>query len=312
MPRLLPIWLLSFALAASAATPRSAGHARSEYPFVIEGVEAPGGGTVLEGERVSASYFPVRLFLSNGAFVVLGAGSQARVTSSRIWFEGVSLEVLRAGSPPLAVETGGFELTPADEGARFVVYSDSPESVSAATLAGAVTPRLLGGEPQTPIEAGREATFSEDLGEFRAQPFRAPLEMARIQLRQIDLMNDLGPALPPLREKLRGLAREIAEASSGLLRPEAALAAAELITPTMPESTAAVEPERLMRAVHSVRSQLHRSGLRLTGCGEPSCAGSQPPALPADFRGWAGGLPPVDGCMLCRAEEPEPGAERLP
>ena len=313
MSRLLPIGLLSLALAAFAATPRSAGHARSDYPFVVAGVEVSGGGTILEGETVSASYLPVRLFLSNGAFVVLGAGSRARVNGTRILLDGVSLEVLRAGTPPLEVEAHRFSFTAADETTRFLLYSDSPDAVSAAVLAGEVTPYAFGAGSQDVMQPGQEATFSEDFGEFRAQPFRAPLEMARIQLRQIDLMAELGTSLPPLRKKLRALGDRIAEASGGLLRSEAVLATSELIAPTTPTGVAAIEPGRLMFAVDIVRSQLHRSGLQLTGCGDPDCQSSQPPAMPASFRGWAGGLRPVDGCILCRsAAERAPGDPIIP
>ena len=319
-----PLLLLAIAgLAASPAIPqtpltRPVGFAFGDGGYLIETDAIRGDGVLLEGEALSTNVFPARLYLENGGFAIVGIGSQARVYGDRVRVSGVSFEMLRFGSPALPLEVGatgsgkrsrrGLLVAPATPDARVSVFTDRPAVVSVMVTKGEVTVSDALGRLLRRMPAGSVATFARGPGEIRIQEKRAPLEIARICMRQLELLGVLEQYVPGVAPRRKTMVEMLSEASGGLLMPRQQQR--DLIdSPDIPTGLPAIDSEKLIVAAREVHFRLNQEGLDEAGCGDPECAASEPPRWRNRFFGWAGGfdLPPP-GCVLCQpgeADEPE-------
>jgi hypothetical protein len=266
-----------------------------------------GDSVLLEGEALSTNVAPARLHLDGGGFGIVGIGSQARVFADRIGVSGVSFEMLRYGAPALPVEAGGLWITPATPDARVSVFTDRPAVVSVMVSKGEVAVSSKDGRLLRRMPAGSAATFARGPGEIRIQEKRAALEIARICMRQLELLGVLEQYLPDLAPRRKAMVEMLSEASGDLLVPRQQQR--DLINShEIPTGLPAINPERLITAVREVHFRLNQEGLDEAGCGDPECAAAEPPRWRNRFFGWAGGfeLPPP-GCVLCQpGEAPEP------
>ncbi len=277
------------------------GMAASDYAFYVAGSAIDGSTTIFDGEALSSGYLPAWLDLKDGARYALGIGSQARVFTDRVELEGVSLEIVAAGSRLRRVIAGGLQFVPQSAAARATIYSDRPEVVSIFVAEGEVSVLLVDGAPGARIKRNQSATFSHSLTSPRLQEQRAPLEIARILLRQLDFVTALEDALPALRRERLRLKSYIVRASGGLIG-----GAASQRTASESESlqvAPAVDAELLLGADVAVGAELHRAvAWNRYGCGDPGC--SSPPHTPYRFHGHAADAKPLDaGCVLCRRDQ---------
>ncbi|MCB1018480.1 MAG: hypothetical protein KDC27_01065 [Acidobacteria bacterium] len=308
MPRTPLLLLLTAVWTASAAFPqqpvnRPVGFTFGDGSYLIETDAIRGDGVLLEGEAVSTNVAPARVYLENSGFAILGVGSQVRVFEDRVQISGVSVEMLRFGSPALPLEAGGLEIAAATPDARLSVFTDRPTVVSVMVSRGEAEVSLEGGRVLRRMPAGSAATFTRTAGEIRIQEARAALEIARICMRQLELMAILEEYVPGVAQRRAGLVEMLSDASSGLLMPRQAQRD-EVDSPEIPTGLPAIDPEKLITAAREVHFRLNQEGLDESGCGQPDCAAAEPPRWRNRFYGWAGGftLPPP-GCVLCQPGE---------
>lgn|GEM_PF-2125580 len=299
--------LLALGATASAQVQSSIGVAASDYPFLIQGKTVPGNGTLLEAEAVTSSYSPVLVDLADGARYILGIGSQARFAQDRIRLDGVSLEIASSGPQPQRIEVAGLALITTAPGSRGAVYTDQRDRVSVWVESGEITALGQLGKQLAKIGAGESLTISDtnsDLGPD-VQDKRAPLEIARIQLRQLEHLAAVESESPPIRDKRRELTVALVEASGGLLRSGSFRSDAK-VNMVIPTGMPAVNPEILLAATVRVGEELYRVRIGESGCGGPRCKSDDPPAARNTFDGWRGGLPaPFPSCTLCRVSSTE-------
>ena len=134
--------------------------ASSDYPFFAAGSEIGGSTTMFDGETLSSGYLPAWLDFQDGARYALGVGSQARVFADRVELDGVSLEVVAAGSRLRRIVAAGLRFQPLDESARATIYSDRPEVVSVFVAEGEWEVLLVDGSRGARIKQNQFATFS--------------------------------------------------------------------------------------------------------------------------------------------------------
>lgn len=276
-------------LSLSAAQP--VGLARSDEPFLVQAAPVRHNATILAGEAVSSNHLPLRVHLASGHELILGPGSQARFWDNRVRLDGVSLDFEARPGAALAIQIGALTLQPSDGGSG-AIYGDRPGLASVWVRSGSVRASLAGQEMT--LEAGAAATLSEAGGQLRAQDKRAPLEIARIQIRQLQYLGQMAAVRPGIRTRSQPLLERLAAASGGLLQAAAAGASERAAVP-------AVDPAQLLEAAMDVHGVLLREPWVQAGCGSPDCMRLRPVKRPHDFDGWAGGMPPPQpGCELCR------------
>ena len=297
------MWALRLLLAAAmapgfATAVEPVGFAVSDEPFLVEGGESPGNATVLAGEAVSSNHLPLRVRLSAGPEIALGPGSQARFWSDRMRLEGVSAEFQAGPRADLTLELGPLRFQ-ATAGGGCVIYSDRPELASAWAMDGPLLVSAGEGESVT-LEAGSAATFMVTGGELQVQPERAPLEIARIQIRQLAHLGRIAVSRPGVRGRLQPLLQLLSDASGGLLRGSPA---GQRLTPA---ALSAVDAPLLLEAALQVHRALLDEPWAEAGCGSPDCIRRGRVRQPVDFAGWTGGTPPPQpGCQLCRRAGPD-------
>jgi len=289
-------WLIvAAALAASSSSAAEpVGFAVSTEPFLVEGSEVLGNVTVLAGEVVSSNHLPLRVRLSTGHELTLGPGSQARFWSDRARVDGVSVDFQAATGASLAVEFGPLVFEAA-AGAGAVIYGDRPATASAWAKADSVRVSSVSSGQSATLEPGGSATFSIVGDELRLQDQRAPLEIARIQIRQLRYLAQMAVTRPGVEGRSQVLLRRLSAASGGLLQVDP--------TEDQPGRNAipAVDSERLLAAAIEVHGRLLAEPWADAGCGSPDCIHRKRSREPHNFVGWAGGLQPRPGCELCRA-----------
>ena len=305
LTRWLRILLALAGLSASAQEPlhRPVGFAFGDSAYLVETDPVRGDAVLLEGEAVSTNEVSARIHHNNGAFAILGPGSQARLFEDRIELSGVSLEMLRFGDPATAIEAGGLTILSASPDARASVFSDRPSVVSVMVSKGSVDVATTDGAALRRMPAGSAATFAQSQGEVRIQENRAALEIARICMRQLEMLGVLENAAPGVRGRREAMVKMLSDASGGLLAPRER--AEDLVeSPDIPTGLPAVSPEELIVAAREAHFRLNQEGLDEAGCGDPECAAAEPPRWRNRFFGWAGGynLPPP-GCALCQLGE---------
>ena len=305
MAALRPLLLALACVASAFAQVRTPiGVVSSDYPFLIEGEPVPHHGTLLEAEAVTSAFMPTRVVLNFGASYILGIGSQARFSRERVLLDGVSLEIVLAGTEPQPIEVAGIEIRASTTDTRAAIYSDRPEIVSVTVSRGSV--EVSRGEKTVrSVSAGEAVTFSETRSSTtpRIQEKRSSLEIARIQMRQLQYLSIVEEERPAIGDIREGLIQALAMASGGLLGSEFQ-EDEENLSPVIPTGLPAVNPELLLRATEYVAAELRRSRLDLAGCGSPACATPAPPVARNDFSGIVGTLPPpYPGCTLCRERE---------
>lgn len=291
--------------------------ASGEYSFLIARTEIRGTGTVLDGEPVSSDLLPVRIHLRSGAKYMLGLGSQARIYGNLVDLDGVHLELLEAGPESQRIRVGGLMFVPTHPASRLSLFSDRPDLISVVIQAGGADVLNRDGEVIAQMTKGQTGAFSVVDAALRLQQRRAPLEAARILLRELTHMEALEEVLPSVQELRERLIRRIETASDGFLlvdadrrgAPNPLAADAELPT---------VDPLKMLQAVNLVTRELLLTPRRdAFGCGNPGCASLLPPVSGHRLHGWAGGLSPAfAGCALCQPgadlestpEEPEPAS----
>ena len=304
-----PVSLLAAAVLAAAAVRaqeplhRPVGFAFGDGMYLIETDAIRGDGVLLEGEAVSTNVVPTRLHLQNGGFGIVGIGSQVRIYKDRVRLSGVSLEMLRFGSPALPIAAGGLRVHAASPDARVSLFTDRPGVLSVMVSKGEVEVGTEEGRPLRRMPAGSFATFARGQGEVRIQESRAALEIARICMRQLEMLALLEELVPDARPRRESLVEMLSEASGGLLLPRQRQLD-EVESPEIPTGLPAISPERLIVAAREVHFRLNQEGLDEAGCGQPSCAPGETPRWRNRFFGWAGGfaLPPP-GCVLCQPGE---------
>lgn len=289
---------------------RPVGFALGDGAYLVETDPIRGDAALLDGEAISTNVAPARIYHDNGAFAILGPGSQARIFEDRIVVSGVSLEMLRFGDPAAPVEAGAVSILPATQDARVSVFTDRPSVVSVMVSKGSVDVTTVGGRVLRRMPAGSSATFAQGQGEIRIQEKRAALEIARICMRQLEMLAVLEGAMPGVKDRREVIVKMLSDASGGLLAPTER--GQDLVeSPEIPTGLPAVSPERLIVAAREAHFRLNQEGLDEAGCGDPECAAAEPPRWRNRFFGWAGGfyLPPP-GCVLCqpgvRIEESDP------
>ena len=273
------------------------GFAVSAQPFLIQGAAAQSNATILAGEVVSSNRVPLRVHLSAGDEVILGPGSQATFWADRVRLDGVSVDFQSGSGAALTVELGALRFQ-ASAGAGAVVYSDRPALVSAWAKGGSVRVDVEGGQLET-LQPGGSTAFALVAGEWRVQERRAPLEIARIQIRQLQYVGRMAVTRPGVEARTESLLERLADASDGLLQVEPT--AEQLGRDTRP----AVDSARLFAEVLQVHAAILSEHWTEAGCGSPDCVARRRVHKPADFMGWADETPPPPGCELCRFQESE-------
>ncbi len=292
------------AAAAHADSQPVLGMASSDYPFFAAGSEIGGTTTMFDGETLSSGYLPAWLDYQDGARYALGVGSQASVFVDRVELDGVSLEIVSAGSRLRRVVAGGLQFVPKDPTTQATIYSDRPEVVSVFVAEGELEVLLVDGSRGALIKKNQFATFSRTMTSPRVQEQRAPLEIARILLRQLDFVSALEKPLPALRKERLRLSGYLTRASGGLIGGSRALSIPGSEAVPL-EGSPVVDAELLLGAAVAVGTELHRSvAWDRYGCGSPDCASPIPPRTPYRFDGYAAAAPPLDsGCALCRGTD---------
>jgi hypothetical protein len=273
------------------------GFAVSAQPFLIAGAPARSNATILAGEAISSNRVPLRVHLSAGHEVILGPGSQAAFWADRVRVEGVSVDFRAAAGAKLTVEMGPLRFE-ASDGAGAAVYSDRPTLASAWAKGGSVQVAIDEGSPLD-LGSGDSAAFALISGELRVQQRRAPLEIARIQIRQLQYVGQMAVTRPGVKARTDTLLSRLAEASDGLLQAEPAAEQFDR------ESRPAVDSARLFAEVLNVHAAMLSEPWTEAGCGSPDCVVRRRVHKPDDFVGWADETPPPPGCELCRFREAE-------
>ena len=311
-PAIFLAFLASSLAQAQEPSRKPVGFAFGDGAYLVETDAIRGDATLLEGEAVSTNVVPARLYLESGGFAILGPGSQARVFADRIELSGVSLEMLRFGDPAVPVSAGGLRILPASPDARASVFSDRASVVSVMVSQGNVDVTTGSGRVLRRMPAGSAATFAQQMGEIRIQEKRAALEIARICMRQLEMLAVLEEFVPGVRPRREVMIKMLSDASGGLLAPTER--ERDLVeSPDIPTGLPAVSPERLIVAAREAHFRLNQEGLDEAGCGDPECAAAEPPRWRNRFFGWAGGfsLPPP-GCVLCQPGEVLDTAQPMP
>ncbi len=282
---------------------RPVGFAFGDAAYLVETDSIRGDAVLLDGEAVSTNVAPARIYLSNGGFGIVGVGSQVVVRADRVELSGVSLEMLRFGDPAVSLEAGGLLVDPASDDARVSIFTDRPSVVSIMVSKGSVDVTTAAGRALRRIPAGASATFARGPGEIRIQENRAALEIARICMRQLEMLGVLEEFVPGIGPRRDAMVKILSEASGGLLEPrERELDLVQ--SAEIPTGLPAVDPEALIVAAREVHFRLNQEGLDEAGCGDPECAAAEPPRWRNRFFGWAGGFPPPPpGCVLCQPGE---------
>lgn len=301
--------VLVLASAATGQNQSSVGVASSDYPFLIQGKTAPGNGTILEAEAVTSSYTPVRVNLTNGARFVLGSGSQARFARDHVRLDGVSLEILNSGPEPQRIEAAGISLITTAPLTRAAVYTDQRDRVSLWVDSGEITALGPLGKELRKVGAQQALTISDTDSELGVtiQEKRAALEIARIQMRQVEYLAAVERESPAFRETRREIAVMLIEASGGLLRSGSFRDEGQT-NMVIPTDLPSVNTGGLLAVTVEAAKQLNQARIAEAGCGRPSCKSDDPPAARNTFDGWRGGLPePYPSCTLCRVSAPSEG-----
>ena len=313
MPRLVLLLVLAAQAAWTQIPVRPpVGFAFGDGAYLVETDAIRGDAVLLEGEAVSTNVVPARIYLENGGFAILGQGSQARVHRDRVEVSGVSFEMLRFGDPAIPLAAGGLLISAASDDARASVFTDRPSVVSMMVSKGSVDVATAAGRILRRMPAGSAATFARGPGEMRIQENRAALEIARICMRQLEMLAILEEFVPGVAPRRRVMVGMLSEASGNLLEPGERLQGL-IDSPEIPTGLPAVSPDRLILAAREVHFRLNQEGLDEAGCGEPECAAAEPPRWRNRFFGWAGGFPlPPPGCVLCQPGESKELAQPTP
>jgi hypothetical protein len=278
------------------------GFALGDGAFLVETDTIRGDAVLLEGEAISTNMVPARIHLENGGFAILGVGSQARIHADRILVSGVSFEMLRFGDPAIRLEAGGLSFSAASEDARASVFTDRPAVVSVMVSKGALDVSAPSGRVLRRMPAGSSATFARGPGEIRIQEKRSALEIARICMRQLEMLALLEALVPDVAPRRKAMIQMLSEASGQLLEPRER---DPIDSPDIPTGLPAVSSDKLIVAAREVHFRLNQEGLDEAGCGDPECAAAEPPRWRNRFFGWAGGFRmPPPGCVLCQSGEP--------
>lgn len=273
--------------AASALEP--VGVAESEQPFLVEGDPAPGNATLLTGEAVSSDLLQLRVRLARGHSVTLGPGSQARFAGDLMRFDGVSAAFQAAAGQVLTIEMGAlrFRTAPGGGGA---IYADRP-GVAAAWAVGSPLDVSNGSDEPITLGPGEAAAFSVERGELQVEAERAPIEIARIQIRQLKHVEQLAATRPAVRPRVEDLLNRLADASGGLFR----------LGSDDQQEAVGVDPARLLEVAFEVHRRLLTDAWADADCGSPDCINRKRVQRPVNFAGWAATAPLAEfGCALCR------------
>ncbi len=266
------------------------GVAESDQPFLVDGDLTPGNATLMAGEAVSADLLPLRVRLETGHAVTLGPGSQARFWGDLVRFDGVSAAIQAAAGEVLTIETGALRFRTAPGGGA-VIYGDRPGAAAAWGVGGPLEVSAGSGEP-TMLGPAVAAAFSVTGGELQVQTERAALEIARIQARQLQHLEQLAATRPAVRGRAQPLLRRIADASGGRMR---------VGDGDNRESASDFNPARLLEVAFEVHRRLLTYAWADSGCGSPDCINHKRVRRPVDFAGWSAATPaPQFGCALCR------------
>ncbi len=303
MPSRLPLLLCLCAVLAAwalpAAPPKAVGVAISDMPFLIEDSEVRGNATILEDEGVSTSYLPTRVRLNDGSEFMLGIGSYAQWNESLIRLEGVSLELTNVGSAPPVVEAGGLYLKWTDPETRARFYTDRADILTVRVESGAVEVERPTGETLRTVKAGEAVTFSKTRTDLQVQVNRAPIEIARVQMRQLDYQEALEETLPSIRSHRRKLLIGLSTASAGLLSLNPALR--ENAAPGLAVGSGAltVNPQQLLAATDATNTEVNSTPSHY-GCGNATCGQVTRLSSLNIYVGYVVGLNlPYPGCPLC-------------
>lgn len=160
-PALALSLLLVFLPVAHGSNPVVIGKLSAEGSAQINGVAAPAGATVFDGDRISAAGKGLAtLTLSTGNRVLVMEKSAAQVRRVKSHF-GVAVErgtvgiVQRAGEP-LLVLAGGLVVRPADESASYLVAIEG-NSVTLSSASGKVT--VEAANRSVTVESGKAMKF---------------------------------------------------------------------------------------------------------------------------------------------------------
>lgn len=275
-------------MVAAGAAREPLGFAESDQPFLVDGDPTPGNATVLAGEAVSADMLPLRVRLQTGHSITLGPGSQARFLPELVRFDGVSAAFQAAEGQVLSVELGALRFRTAPGGGG-VVYGDRPAVAAAWALGGPLEISGGGGEPVS-LEPGAVGRFSVAGGELQVHE-GAALEIARIQIRQLQHLEQMAATRPAVRSRVEPLLRSLADASGGWLRVEAGDR----------RQAVSFAAERLLEVALETHHAILTEFWADAGCGSPDCVNRRRVHRPADFAGWSTPAPPaLPGCALCR------------
>jgi len=300
--RVLLLLCLSVVLIAGAlpaAAPKAVGVAISDMPFLIEDSEVRGNATILENEGISTSYLPTRVRLNDGSEFMLGIGSYARWTQSVIRLEGVSLELTSVGTTPPILEAGGLyaRWSDADTHARF--YSDRPDILTVRVETGSVNVERATGQAIRTVKAGEAITFSKTRTDLQIQINRAPIEIARVQMRQLDYQEALEETLPSIGNQRRNLLIGLSSASAGLLSLNPALRENAAPGLAVGAGTLTIDPQQLLAATDSTNTEVNSTPSHY-GCGNATCGQTTRLSSLNIYVGYVVGLNlPYPGCPLC-------------
>jgi hypothetical protein len=263
--------------------------------YAVERTPVRGSATLLDGEGISTSQFAVELDLDDGFRGVLGQGSAARVAGRRVELTGVSLEAVRFGNG-WVVAVGPVEARALTADARASFFSDREGEISLFVSKGEIEIAVDGHEFEpSRLSAGSVGFVAIDGGQARLLGSRAAVEIARIQLRQIDLLQRVEHLQPGLAKERARLVEELVESSGGLIDPIEAVHGGIVRVPFL--DTPVTE---LIQAIRLVHARLNSRGLSTVGCGDPRCATWDRPVRFDRFGGWTSGesIGGV-GCLLC-------------
>jgi hypothetical protein len=293
-------WALSIA---SAQTRDVVALAHGEAPFLVGGTSIPGDGNVFDGESVSSYYLPTWIDYLDGARYALGIGSAVRLTADRIHLEGVSLEIVSAGSFRRPIRAASMLIQPTSD-CQATVYTDRPDTVTVHVTEGSVEVYSVAGLRIGAVSSGSAATFSYINGQPREQRNRGPLEMARILLRELNYTFRLEAAVPPFGRKRRELSDRLVDSTNGVLMLDADVRGFALQSDDAEDEDLTIDPDHVRQEAAAVSREIHHSvGWSRYGCGKPSCMGATGIAAGNPFGGDARLIEAQpSGCLLCEAD----------
>ena len=244
----------------------------SSLPFSISDTIVEGDGTVLEGESVTASNLPARIELLSGERYLVGIGSRVTVEKNELVLEGGSVRVQEVTAARTPVSVRNIRFVPVANDAEFEVFMDSHEEASVTVHAGKVSIRREDGTQLQLISAGQATLIAKVGDRYVTDAERAPMEITRIQTRQVEELAKWEQASRRKGTNSKKLLAMLAGAAGGTAIAVASGGSAAAI----PAANSAQSAANVLQTSAAVGNQINAEELDMGECGNNSCIETVP------------------------------------